>query len=98
MREYSIKRSHHPDIAGIIEKYFGVTSQPDDGISFEAEGIGKIHLRRQGSSLFIETEPRPDATGGAEAIKKWNDFLFDLTGRTSKERKKLIEKKAKNKK
>ena len=98
MREYSIKRGYHPDIVGIIEKYFGATGQPEEGISFEAEGIGKIYLRRNKSSLFIETEPQPNAAGGAEAIKKWNNFLFDLTGRTSKERKKMVEKLAKKRK
>ena len=90
MREYSIKRGHQPNIEEIIEKYFGASGKPEEGISFEVKGIGKIHLRRNKSSIFIETEPQPNAAGGAEAIKKWNDFLFDLTGRTSKERKKMI--------
>jgi hypothetical protein len=95
MREYSIKRGHNPNIADIIEKYFGVTGRPEQGICFEAEGIGTIHLRRAKGSIFIETEPQPDAAGGTETIKKWNDFLLELTGRTSKERKKRMEKKAK---
>lgn len=95
MREYSIKRGHHPDVAGIIETYFGITDQGDEELSFETEGIGKIHLRYDKKSVFIETEPQPNATGGEGAIKKWNNFLFDLTGCTSKERKKMMEKKAK---
>ena len=95
MREYSIKRGHHPDVAGIIEKYFGITGEGEEESSFDAEGIGKIHLSYDKKSVYIETEPQPHATGGAEAIKKWNNFLFDITGYTSKERKKTMEKKAK---
>ena len=95
MREYSIKRGHHPDMASIIEKYFGIADHGEGKLSFEAEGIGKIHLSYDKKSVYIETEPQSNATGGADAIKKWNNFLVDATGCTSKERKKTMEKKAK---
>lgn len=95
MREYSIKRGHHPDLGALIQTYFGASGDVKKGVSFTAEGIGKIYLRQDGKSLFIETEPQPDMAGGAELIKKWNDFLFEATGRTAKERKKMMEKKVK---
>lgn len=97
MREYSIKRGHNTDLSALVEDYFGVRGNPEEGMSFTADGIGTIRLRRTGASLFIETEPYPDMTGGADAIKKWNDFLLEATGRTAKERKKMLEKKAKRK-
>ena len=95
MREYFIKRGYHPDMEALIREYFGASGNPTKGVAFVAQGIGKISLRQEGTSLFIETEPQPDMAGSPELIKKWKNFLFDATGRTAKERKKMMEKQAK---
>jgi len=97
MREYSIKRGHKPDLNAILKSYFGVEGDFDKGLDFFADGIGKIHLKKKKNAILIETEPVPGTSGGADIIKKWNDFLFEITGRTVKERKKLMEKEAKGK-
>jgi hypothetical protein len=92
MRSYSIKRGHKPDLNALIKKYFGAEGDVENGMEFVAEGIGKIHIKKEKNSILIETEPMPGDAGGVEIIKKWNDFLFEATGRTAKERKKLMEK------
>ncbi|HDH81883.1 MAG TPA: hypothetical protein ENF91_02195 [Thermoplasmatales archaeon] len=92
MRSYSIKRGHKPDLNALIKKYFGVEGDVEKGMDFEVEGIGKIHMKKEKNSLLIETEPVPSKSASVDIIKRWNDFLFDATGRTAKERKKLMEK------
>ena len=88
MREYRIKRGYNPDINELINKHFGVKGNIFEGIEFEVEGIGKINMRQEKSSLYVDIEPPKDITGNYDIIKKWNTFLFEATGKTSKERKK----------
>ena len=88
VRKYSIKRGHNPDIKKLLMEYFSVAAGDiEKGVEFTVEGIGRISLKKKGSVVFIETHP---VSGNAEyeMIKKWNDFLYDLTGRTGKERRK----------
>ncbi|HHH78118.1 MAG TPA: hypothetical protein ENL18_02760 [Thermoplasmatales archaeon] len=95
MREYSIKKGHKPDLDAILKKYFGVEGDIEKGLDFVADGIGEVHFKKEKNAVLIETRPIPGMLGGADIIKKWNDFLFDVTERTVKERKKLLEKEAK---
>ncbi len=88
MREYKIKRGHHPDIEELVSKYFGASGDIEKGMKFEVEGIGKIHMKRDKKSLYIDTEPPKKVTGDYSIIKKWNQFLLDATGKDVKERKK----------
>jgi hypothetical protein len=68
--------------------YFGAKGDIEQGVSFSVEGIGKIDMKREKSLLMIDIEPPKKITGDYSIIKKWNDFLFDATGKTTKERKK----------
>ncbi len=88
MREYKIKRGYNPDIDSIIKKYFGVNGNIYNGIKFEIEGIGKIDMKHNKNSLFVDIEPPTKVSGDYNIIKKWNNFLFEATGKTTKERKK----------
>lgn len=88
MREYRIKRGHDADVGVIVSEYFGVKGDIYKGINFEVEGIGKIDIRREKSALFIDIEPPKKVCGDYSVIKKWNEFLFKATGKTTKERKK----------
>ncbi|HDM66910.1 MAG TPA: hypothetical protein ENG62_00800 [Thermoplasmatales archaeon] len=90
MREYKIKRGHNPDINSLLKKYFGVDGDVSRGVEFEADGIGKINMRQEKNSLFVEIQPPKKITGDYEVIKKWNAFLFEATGKTAKERKKEL--------
>ena len=88
MREYRIKRGYNPDIEAVISKFFGVSGNIEQGIRFEVEGIGKIDLKQDKKSLYVDIEPPKKLTGDYSIIKKWNDFLFEATGKNTKERKK----------
>lgn len=92
MREYKIKRGYNPDINGLIDKHFGVKGDVFKGVEFEVEGIGKINMRQEKTSLYVDIEPPGNITGDYNIIKKWNTFLFEATGKTAKERKKEFSK------
>ena len=92
MRKYSIKRGHKADINMLLKKYFGIDGNINDGVEFEADSIGKIYMKKEGSYLFVEITPPDDVKDDYEAIKKWNAFLYEATGRTAKERRKMLEK------
>jgi hypothetical protein len=95
MRSYSIKRGHTPDVAALVKQYFGAEVDMESGCTFVADGIGEVLLKKEETTVLIETRPLPGTRAEYAVIKKWNDFLFDVTGRTTKERKKLWEKEAK---
>ena len=88
MRQYKIKRGHNPDINELISEYFNANGDVYNGIKFEVESIGKIDMKQEKNSLFVEIEPPKNVSGDYSIIKKWNQFLFDATGKTTKERKK----------
>ena len=88
MREYRIKRGHNTDVSMLVSRYFGAQGDIYKGIKFEAEGIGKIDIRQEKNSLFIDIEPPKKISSDYSIIKKWNEFLFEATGKDAKERKK----------
>lgn len=88
MREYRIKRGHNADVGELISKFFGAKGDINQGMKFEVVGIGKIDMKQEKGSLFIEIEPPKTVGGDYSIIKKWNTFLFEATGKNTKERKK----------
>jgi hypothetical protein len=88
MREYTIKKGHNPDIEALVSKYFGIKGNIKQGMKFEVDGIGKVDMRQDNDLLVIDIEPPKTISGDYSVIKKWNEFLLDATGFTSKERKK----------
>ena len=88
MREYRIKRGHDADVGALVSKYFGAKGNVTTGMKFEVEGIGTIDMRQEKSSLFIDIEPPKKVCGDYSIIKTWNTFLFEATGKNTKERKK----------
>lgn len=95
MREYSIKRGHDPDLNALVKQYFGADGNITNGFEFQAEGIGTVSIKREGNTLKIETTPSHATQATYDTLRAWNDFLFDATGRTAKERKKFWEKEVK---
>jgi len=88
MREYRIKRGYNPDVNAIIKEYFDVSGDVEKGFSFEVKGIGKIEVKQDKKSLFIDIEPPKEISGDYSIIKKWNNFCLDATGKNTKKRKK----------
>jgi len=88
MREYRIKKGHNPDINSLIAKYFDTKGDIFKGINFEVQGIGKVDMRQDKNLLIVDIEPPKKVYSDPSIIKKWNEFLYEATGLTSKERKK----------
>ena len=88
MREYKIKRGYIADLDSLISNYFGAKGNIEKGIKFEVEGIGIIDMKLEKRSLFVDIEPPKKISGDYSIIKKWNNFLFEATGKNTKERKK----------
>jgi len=88
MREYKIKRGHHADIQQLVSEYFNAKGDITKGIDFSVDGIGDVTMKKEKKSLFIEIIPPKKVSGDYNIIKKWNTFLFEATGKDSKERKK----------
>ena len=88
MREYRIKKGYNPNIEALVDKYFGAKGNISSGMKFEVEGIGKIDIKQEKSSLVIDIEPPKKICGDYSIIKRWNAFLFEATGKDTKERKK----------
>ena len=88
MREYRIKKGYHTDIGILINKFFNVKGDIFSGIKFEVDGIGKIDMKQEKNFLLVDIEPPKKISGDYSIIKKWNEFLFEATGMTTKERKK----------
>jgi len=88
MREYKIKKDYNPDIEAIVDKFFGVKGDINKGMNFEIDGIGKINMKQDKTILYVDIEPPKTISSDYSIIKKWNEFLFEATGKTSKERKK----------
>ena len=88
MREYKIKKGHNPDIDTLITQYFGAKGDIGKGMQFTVEGIGAITMKHEKSSLFIDIVPPKTVCSDYTIIKKWNEFLFEATGKDTKERKK----------
>lgn len=88
MREYSIKRGHDIDLNSLVSKYFGVEGDIFKGISFSVDGIGEVNLKREKNKLLIDIIPPKKIIGDGTIIRKWNEFLFEATGKDTKERKK----------
>jgi hypothetical protein len=63
-----------------------------DHIVSSYPGLKKLELWTDGKKLYIETETDIQYKNHQETIKFFNDLLEQLTGYTSKERKKLISK------
>lgn len=88
MREYGIKRGHHADIGKLIQSYFGTNGDIFKGIDFEVEGIGTVSMKQEKNKLSIHIIPPKTVCGDYSIIKKWNQFLYEATGKDTKERKK----------
>jgi hypothetical protein len=88
MREYKIKKGHNPDLDTLITQYFGAKGDIGKGMQFTVEGIGAITMKHEKSSLFIDIVPPKTVCSDYTIIKKWNVFLFEATGKDTKERKK----------
>lgn len=72
----------------LISRYFGAKGDVMKGLQFTVVGIGDVTMKQEKSSLVIDIVPSKTVCGDHSIVKKWNQFLFEATGKDTKERKK----------
>lgn len=102
MQAYDIKRGHNKNIEGdklkeIMEENFGAINQENENLVASFGAMKKLNVWMENKKLCIETEMDKKVSDetAMKTIKAYNIFLFMATGFTSKERKKRLNKKAK---
>lgn len=102
--DYDIKKGHFENVEG--EKLLRIVTETFDDGKMEGDLVvasfgalerleAKVNSK---TSVSVSTKMRTDvdAATGAETIKRYNIFLEKVTGMTSKERGKRMQKKAKD--
>ncbi len=102
MRDYPIKRKNKKalkegNLRPIMEKYFENVKESGEYITASYGAMKMIKARFDGNALWVETETDPSAPDdmALDTVKVYNRFLEEATGYTAKERKKLLNKLAK---
>ena len=94
MRAYSFKRGHQKgidEIEDIMGEIFGNVKREENKLISSYKGLERIEVWLEGKNMMAETKSKKVNTQDSiDTIKKWNDFLFRVTGYTAKERKKKM--------
>ncbi len=100
MRAYDIKRGHFSSLEGdglqeLMKKHFGNVRKEGEHWVSTYGAIRTLRVKLDGKTkLLAETEMNSnvDDKTAQETIKRYNQFLFEATGFTAKERKKRFSK------
>ncbi len=96
MRLYDFKRGHKKDIeeiANIMRELFGDVKVENGHMVASYGALERIEVWIENGKMAAETTSRrTDTSVAQETLKRWNEFLFRVTGYTAKERKKKMTK------
>ena len=101
--EYDIRKGHYPKIEGdglkdIMGMTFGNVKMEGDKLVSSYGAITKVEakvLSKTALDVVSESDKTASLDVQADSVKRWNVFLEQATGFTSKERSKRLQKKAK---
>ncbi|MDD1746901.1 MAG: DUF5611 family protein [Methanomassiliicoccales archaeon] len=101
--EYEVKKGHYPKIEGdglkdIMGMTFGGVKVEGNKLVSSYGAITKVEVKvlsKTALEVASETDKTRPLDVQADTIKRWNTFLEQATGFTSKERSKRLQKKAK---
>ncbi len=101
--EYEIRKGHYPKIEGdglkdIMGMTFGNVKAEGDKLVSSYGAITRVEaklLSKTAIDVVSESDKTKPLDVQAETVKRWNSFLEQATGYTSKERSKRLQKKAK---
>ncbi|HUL40005.1 MAG TPA: DUF5611 family protein [Methanomassiliicoccales archaeon] len=101
--EYEVRKGHYPKIEGdglkdIMGMTFGNVKEEGGRLVSSYGAITKVEakvLSKTAIDIASESDKTKPLDVQAETIKRWNVFLEQATGFTSKERSKRLQKKAK---
>ncbi len=96
MRLYDFKRGHKKNIeaiADIMRELFGEVREENGHLVASYGSLERIEVWIEKGKMAVETKSRrTDTDISQETLKRWNNFLFRVTGYTAKERKKKMTK------
>ena len=102
MRDYPVKRKNKKalkegSLPEIMKKYFEGVREEGEYLTGSYGAMRSIKARFDGNVLWVETDTDPSAPEdmALDTVKVYNRFLEEATGYTAKERKKLLNKLAK---
>jgi hypothetical protein len=101
--EYDVRKGHYPKIEGdglkdIMGMTFGNVKGEGDKLVSSYGAITKVEVKvlsKTALEVTSESDKSAPLEVQAESVKRWNAFLEQATGFTSKERSKRLQKKAK---
>ena len=104
MQDYDIKRGHWKNIDGdlltkVVKDIFGNARSSKGTVTASYKALKKLTVSMEGKSILrVDTQMTQDVSDedAMDTISKYNEFLLRATGFTSKERKKKLNKKAKD--
>lgn len=102
MQRYPVRTTHRANLQpgpleSIVRAHFESVEVAAPAIRGRYGAIERIEVRPDGRDLTVETtmNPKVDETVARETIQRYNAFLLAVTGYSSKERAKRIQKAAK---
>ncbi len=102
MSTYPVRPSHRANLSlerlePLCRSQFGTVERSGDGLVASYGAISSIRVRPVGRELNVETTMNPKVAEevARETIRRYNLFLEEATGYTSKERSKRLQKAAK---
>ena len=104
--EYDIRKGHYANIEGdklkeIVSSVFGNAKAEGNNIVSSFGAITRLEakvLNKTALDISSTTDKTASIEVQTETVKRWNRFLEQATGFTSKERSKRLQKKAKESK
>ena len=99
MQRYPVRRDHlsHlnlPEIETVARRAFGTAESEGDFVRASFGALEELRARPAGKELEVETRmnPKVSVETAAETVRRYNQFLQESTGYTSKERAKRLRK------
>lgn len=103
MQAYDVRRGHGAVLEGqglrkILEARFGSAEEQDGVFRVRQGAIEEMSTWFDGKTLYVDTNMRRDVDDetAAATIQAYNAFLEEATGFTAKQRRKRLQKKAKD--
>jgi hypothetical protein len=101
MQRYPVRASHRRNLvptalAQVCQTHFGTAAIEGDSVRAQWGAIERLTARGDGKELAVELvmNPKVEEAVAAETIRRYNSFLEDATGFTTKERAKRLRKSA----
>ncbi len=101
MQRYPVRASHRPNLAldrlePVVREHFGEAGREGDRTTAKFGAISRLVVWPEGRDLAVELtmDPKVPEEVARETIARYNRFLEDVTGFSSKERAKRLRKAA----